>query len=129
MRISKIILTIVVFLFVLYSCRSQDCNQLPSSFKSYKEAVNKVKSSNFIIEEDLNTSKSSWIRGASYYSCDKVKGYLIIETDSREYIHQNVPIEVWKRFKKATSFGRFYNTNIKGNYRLEIKKSYYDKGK
>ena len=96
----------------------QDCNKIPSSFRSYEQAVQIVKSSTFKIRESVNTSKSSWIRAASFYSCDSQKGFLIIRTDDREYIHQNVPIEVWRGFKNASSFGSYYSNNIRGRYRL-----------
>jgi hypothetical protein len=36
----------------------------------------------------------------------------------KSYIHKNVPIQVWNEFKKATSFGKFYNRNIKGVYQM-----------
>lgn len=71
---------------------------------------------NFI--DDLDTSGSSWIRSAKYYSCDNIVGYLIFTTDKKEYIHINVPLEVWQQFKEASSFGRFYNQNIKYKYQL-----------
>ena len=100
---------------------SQDCSKLPTSFTSYDQASNLVKSSTFKTHETVNTSKSSWIRGADYYSCDGQKGYLIIKADNKEYIHQNVPKETWNSFTKASSFGSYYNNFIKGNYRLTLK--------
>jgi len=114
-----------IYCFLLfYFCTSfepsfgQDCNKIPSSFRSYEQAVQIVKSSTFKIRESVNTSKSSWIRAASFYSCDSQKGFMIIRTDDREYIHQNVPIEVWRGFKNASSFGSYYSNNIRGKYRL-----------
>ena len=112
--------TIPLFLFIfstlLYSCSNQNCNKLPANFSSYEEALTQIESSSFKIEESVNTSKSSWIRSASYYSCDGKKGYLLIETDSKTYIHKNIPLSVWEGFKEADSFGRFYSLKIKGVY-------------
>jgi len=96
-----------------------DCNSL-GNFKTYDEAISKVKSTDFKISESVATDKSSWIRGASYYSCDGQTGYLIIETDNRSYIHSGVPVSVWKEFKDAESFGSHYDHNIKGRYRLNL---------
>lgn len=96
------------------------CNRLPQTFKSYNQALTLIKSSKFKISESVNTSKSSWIRGASYYSCDKITGFLIVVTDEKEYIHKNVPLEIWNQFKNANSFGSYYSQNIKGRYRLTI---------
>ena len=99
----------------------QDCNKLPASYTSYVQASQLIKSSTFKMHESVNTSKSSWVRGADYYSCDGQEGYLIIKADDRDYIHQNVPIDTWNGFKKASSFGSYYNNFIKGNYRLTLK--------
>jgi len=101
----------------------QDCSKLPTTFTSYDQATSLVKNSVFRLKETVDTSKSSWIRGATFYSCDGVKGFLILKTDSHEYIHQNVPIDVWRGFKQADSFGSYYNANIQGNYRLFLTKS------
>jgi hypothetical protein len=120
-RFKSILLVIILLSEINYFCIGQNCNNIPSSFNSYAEATQLVKSSNFKIKESVNTSKSSWIRGATYYSCDSKKGFLIIRTDDREYIHQNVPIETWNGFKNASSFGSFYNNYIKGNYRVVLK--------
>lgn len=98
----------------------QDCNKIPSVFSSYEQAKQIVQSATFKIKDNIDTTKSSWIRGASFYSCDGKKGFLIIKTDARDYIHQNVPIEVWRGFKNADSFGNYYNSYLKGNYRLSL---------
>lgn len=95
---------------------------MQTQFRSYSDAVRTVENTNFKIEEKLNTSRSSWIRGASFYSCDGIVGYLIIGTDKQEYIHKNVPIEIWNGFKRAKSFGSYYNQYIKGRYRLNLEK-------
>ena len=97
-----------------------NCDQLPTSFSSYDDAISAVKAATFKIQETLNTSKSSWIRGASYYSCDGITGYMIIETDEKEYLHQGVPISLWNQFKVAASFGSFYDHNFKHRYRFYL---------
>lgn len=117
-----ILLTIIVILFIHHISYSQDCKTLPTTFDSYSQANKLVKSSTFEIKESVNTSKSSWIRGATYYSCDGEKGFFILQTDNKEYIHQNVPLDIWKGFKNASSFGSYYSRNIKGKYQLQLKK-------
>ncbi len=112
----------IIFIFFLFivSCSKIDCSDINSNFTSYKNAIEVVQNTSFQIEEKVNTD-SSWIDSIEYYSCDEASGYLIINTKKgRSYIHENVPIQVWNEFKKADSFGRFYNQNIKGNYYLEI---------
>jgi hypothetical protein len=91
-------------LLMIFQCTfSQDCNRLPTSFANYDQALGQVKSASFKINERVNTSKSSWIRGATYYSCDSKIGFLIVKRDKKDYLHQNVPIEIWHGFKNANS--------------------------
>jgi hypothetical protein len=116
-----VFLSIILLLGAEQITHGQDCNKLPASFANYAQASQLIKASTFKMHESVNTSKSSWVRGASYYSCDSQKGFLIIKTDNGEYVHQNVPVEVWNAFKKASSFGSYYDHFIKGNYRLTMK--------
>src|SRR5687767_522795 len=95
---------------------SQDCSKLPSTFSSYSQATQMVRKAIFKVEESVNTSKSSWIRGAEYYSCDGRTGYFILITDKQPYIYQDMPIEIWEGFKNAESFGSYYNAEIKGQW-------------
>ncbi|MHC1730665.1 MAG: KTSC domain-containing protein [Bacteroidales bacterium] len=100
---------------------SSECKTLPKSFASSDEVLGLVKNATFNFTDNVNTSSSSWIRGATFYSCDAIVGFLIIETDTKDYIHQRVPMSTWKDFKKARSFGSFYHKYIKGNYQLNLK--------
>ena len=115
------ILLAISFAFIFSSCHSQTaCADLPEHFSSYSEAVESVQGAEWDVNESVNTSKSSWIRSANYYSCDGVTGYFIFTTDDHTYIHAGMPIEVWNGFKEADSFGTYYNEYIKGNYQIEL---------
>lgn len=96
------------------------CGDLPNSFSSYSVAVSLVRAATFPIEQSANTSRSSWIDGAEYYSCDGRTGYFILLTNGRTYIHEGVPFSVWRGFKQAGSFGSFYNRELKGIYRMRF---------
>lgn len=115
-QILLFVFTCVVLNF--YSCNNSSCNELPTPFNNYEQALSEIKSTEFSVEDSVDTSRSSFIESASFYSCDSKVGYLIIGIRNTEYIYQNVPISVWEDFKEADSFGRFYNENIKGNYQL-----------
>ena len=105
----------------MLSCRSQDCNKLPQSFSSYGQAIRLVKNSDFIITEEANTSESSWITSANYYSCDGETGYFIYTTNrGYEYIHKGVPLRIWNGFKNASSKGSYYDANIRKKYQLRL---------
>ena len=93
---------------------------MPTTFRSYSEALTTIQNAKFNITNSVDTSKSSWIEDANYYSCDGVNGFLIIETSKRDYIFKNVPIQIWNNFKNASSFGSFYNRKIRDNYQLVI---------
>lgn len=63
--------------------------------------------------EVLDTSKSSWIRGAWY---DDSNDYMIISFNGTYYHYCGLPKSTWVRFKRANSFGSDYNAYIKDNY-------------
>jgi len=110
------------FLFlILNSCTGKDCQDLPDLFSSYNNALTEIRISDFGINETIDTSKSSWVEGLEYFSCDSTVGFLILRTKDREYIHQNLPIDLWQKLKNANSFGGFYNSEIKGKYSLRLK--------
>ena len=114
---------IVLILFILASIASeaQDCSKLPESFTSYSQAIQLVKNCTFQLKDVANTSNSSWITSARYYSCDGRSGYFIYTTNrGYEYIHKGVPTYVWEGFKNAPSKGSYYDHNIKGRYRLPL---------
>jgi len=66
-----------LFFVIFISCTGQDCKDLPTDFDSYEQITELVKKSSFKIEEQTDTSMSSWIASAHYYSCDGKSGYLI----------------------------------------------------
>lgn len=115
------ILILNFFCFIaIAACGQTDCNKLQANFTSYSEAISKIKNTKFTFTDNVNTSKSSWVKGASYYSCDKYFGYFIIKTDKRIYIYKDLPISVWNSFKNASSFGSYYDRNIKNRYQLYL---------
>lgn len=111
---------LLIIVCTSFSCNAQNCNTLPSKFTSYNQAISAVENSSFKIDESVNTSKSGWILSAHYYSCDGKTGFFIIKLKRKEYIHAHMPVSVWQQFKRADSFGSFYNYNIKGRYRLYL---------
>jgi hypothetical protein len=97
------------------------CNQLPTTFSSYEEAMDAIEGASFSIEESVNTSKSSFINDADYYSCNGSDGYLVIQLKDQDYIYEGIPVSIWREFIDAESFGSFYVANIKGRYRFHLK--------
>jgi mevalonate pyrophosphate decarboxylase len=115
-----IILLVCLLSSTFISYAQTNCFKLPSTFKSYNQATTLVKATKFKIIETANTSKSTWVKSATYYSCDGKTGYLIILLKSKEYIHANLPYSIWKGFKNASSKGKYYDNNIKHKYQLRV---------
>jgi hypothetical protein len=113
----------ILLIVFLSSCGGTDCGKLPTSFNSFDEAVRQIENAHFNLKDDVNTSKSSWIRGAKYFSCDNQTGFFILETDKQDYLYQDLPLEIWTGFKNATSFGQYYNANIKHRYQFQLTKN------
>ncbi len=115
-------LIILIITLSLIGCNNkEDCRNLPKSFSSYETAISEIKSTSFKIKDEADCSKSTWLSDASYYSCNEKAGYFIMTTKTgREYIHEKVPVEIWQQFKKSDSFGNFYNTHIRGRYKMEL---------
>lgn len=112
------LISLFIFVFTI-SCNAQiDCKKLNNSFSSFEDAEYQIENARFLFVDIANTSKSSWIRGASFYSCDNNLGYFILKTDSKNYIYSNLPISVWYSFKNASSHGSFYSNNIRNKYQL-----------
>lgn len=111
-----------IFLIIFFygtNIRSQTCINLPSNFESYSQASSLINKSTFKLTDKLPTGKSSWIISAKFLSCDGNYGYLVYRTEKgNEYIHENIPYKVWLEFKNASSSGSYYNSFIKGRYRL-----------
>jgi len=63
--------------------------------------------------EYLDTSKSSFVKGAWY---DEDNSYMIINLQGTYYHYCGLPSNIWSSFKKADSFGTYYNKYIKSNY-------------
>lgn len=110
----------ISFLLFFSACKNVNCDRLPQHYSSYQDAIEKIQNAHFKIEESVNTSKSSWVRGASFYSCDGISGYFILQTDEEDYVYANVPTEIWTGFKNADSFGTYYNQKIKHKYSFNL---------
>jgi len=118
----KILLYIVLIaLLPCFGCHHANCSNVPATFTSYDEAITDVHGATFDLVDSANTGQSSFVTSANYYSCDGQSGYLIVGLKGREYIHKDVPVQIWQQFKQATSYGEFYAEFIRGRYRLELK--------
>lgn len=118
---NKILIITFISIFLLWSCRQKNCAHLSNNFLSYEEAKEKIKSTDFKIKEDI-TLNSSWLKGADFYSCDGNIGYLIIQTETKDYLHAQVPKTLWEEFKYANSPGEFYNKKIKNKFTYNLTK-------
>lgn len=113
----------LLVLFIAISCKAQNCKDVPKTFKSYAEAELVIKKTAFTYVDQVSTSKSSWIKEGKYYSCDGKTGFFVLVTKAgRTYLFQDMPINTWRAFKKADSYGGYYNQYIRDKYQLKIEK-------
>lgn len=110
-------LLLLITLFVI-SCQGQDCKLLKEEFTTYSEALKTISNTSFDFKDSTDTSSSSWIKDANYFSCDTQYGYLVLKTSSKKYIFKRVPLQIWNEFKKANSFGKYYNQKIRNQYQF-----------
>jgi phosphatidylserine/phosphatidylglycerophosphate/cardiolipin synthase-like enzyme len=69
-------------------------------------------------EEKLDTSRSSFIQGATYLrEAGADTGLLVLEYNDETLTYIDVPLETWQAFRRAESLGRFFSEHIKGRYR------------
>lgn len=113
------VILILSFIPSLGLCQSS-CNNLPKHYNNYNEAIKMIKNAKFNVIDNVNTDRSSFIRGASYYSCDNNYGFLIVGIGNRQYLYDGVPRSVWQQFKQSNSFGSFYDRYIRGRYRFNL---------
>jgi len=91
-----------------------------TEFSSYEEAQTWVITNPNFTKDTVDTTKSSWIREAEYYTDGSYSGYLILNMRGKEYIWEGVPLNVWEGIKQADSFGKYYHKHIKGRFILEL---------
>ena len=120
----KLILLIVLFFAGLYlNAQEDNCAQLSKNWNSKKKVITSIENSDFNISEILKPNGKSWMTSAHFYSCDNQFGYLIIKCDKKIFVHQNVPISLWRSLQGAKSVGGYYNFYIKDYYKLAKKAS------
>lgn len=105
----KKLILLTCLLSVIISLQAQSCKNLPTHFNSYDEAVRKIENATFQIKDKITYYNSLWISKATYHSCDGKTGYFILYAQNgSNYIHKRVPLNIWKQFKDADSFGSYY---------------------
>lgn len=122
-----IFFTVLVSSLLLSGCTYYDSNQyLPEQKQEdvgYIPSYVVVKYKNTPVDinhqrwDKLNTSKSSFVNGAWYDSQNK---YMIINLSGTNYHYCGLPSSIWSSFKLASSFGTYYNSNIKGKYDCRV---------
>lgn len=63
-----------------------------------------------------STPNSTCFSEIGYYDGDL---FVVFRDSGAEYVYRDVPKYVWNELNDADSMGRYYNSNIKGNYDCE----------
>lgn len=112
-RITKIIglLLLIVFLaLVLTGC------SVNSHFVKVKYRDDPVNLSDSRWDK-IADKESTLVDGAWY---DVTNEYMIINLSGTYYHYCSLPSSVWSSFETASSFGSYYNSNIKGKYDCRV---------
>lgn len=99
--------TFLLFIALLILCCGNNSGQV---FVKYRDTPIDLNNGKF---EKIDTSKSSFVKGAWYNSEQK---YFVIKLNDTYYHYCRMPVDDWKSFKQAESFGKHYNQFIRGNF-------------
>lgn len=120
--------TLLMFFSILSGCDSTTQDYSNTTTNTNTEMVNQeteseytnyvtVKYRNDPVDianfEELDTSKSSFVRGAWY---DETNEYMIIDLNGIKYHYCGLPSSERDGLNNADSFGTYYNSYIKWNY-------------
>lgn len=115
-----VLLIVLIFIGLYLNAQEFGCSQMSENWKSEKEAVRRIESTIFKSHDSVRPNEDSWMTSAHFYSCNDVFGYLLIKSEKRTSVHQDVPIAEWNSLKNAKSIGGFYNFYLKNKYQLEM---------
>lgn len=113
MKILKFIC--VVFLAGFFAVALTGCNA-NSHFVKVKYRDDAVNISDPRWDKLIN-KESTFVDGAWY---DVANEYMIINLNGTYYHYCGLPTSIWAQFNNASSYGSYYNQNIKGNYDCRI---------
>ena len=115
----RLVLLISLILTGLYlNAQKDSCIKTPENWKSEKAAIKLIENTIFKSSESVRPSAKSWMTSAHFYTCDNEFGYLIVKSEKKTFVHQDVPIAIWNALKDARAIGGFYNFYIKNQYKL-----------
>jgi len=99
-------------------------------YNSKKEAIQSVRGGLNYKKDSIDFFKRNrHIGSAEYYTFsseshpptgDLNYTFLIVNISGKENIHVNIPIHIWKEFKKSRYGARYYENYIKGRYPLNV---------
>lgn len=91
-----------------------DCHTLKPPFESDEIGIKLVQDASYRFVQDITISKYRVPNAAYYYSCDGVKGFLIVkESDKVKKLYNDIPKTLWDEFIKAKDPIGFYQSRIK----------------
>ena len=112
----------IILLFFTSSVNAQlkHCEELPAKFENYNKAIYLIENTKFTFVDAVNTSTSTEIKAAEFFSCNEENGYLFIKLNNKTLVYNKIPIDIWFDLKNSNSFGKYYNENIKEQYKPQL---------
>lgn len=114
------LLSLLTIMSLSSKAQLKHCDQLPVKFENYNKAIYIIENTKFSFVDAVNTSSSPEIKAAEFFSCNEENGYLFIKLVKQTLIYQKIPIDVWFELKNADFFEKYYDANIKKQYKPQL---------
>jgi hypothetical protein len=114
-----LLVILLICVGIILNAQIDNCAHNNTSWNSEKDAIEYIENESFANTESLIVDGESWMESANFYSCNEGFGFLIVKSQKKSFIHQNVPTKVWEALKGANSKGGYYNFYIKNKFKLQ----------
>jgi len=95
---------------------SVSCEELGLSFGSLSEALTQITQSEYRITATFTIRRKKGLKAGSFYSCDAINGYLILQIDDNQIVYFEVPKSVWEDLIQSNDPDYYIQTKIKPIY-------------
>ena len=118
----KVIFLISVFILPITTSLTADtgkddgCEKALNHIADKAAAIEYLTHQEFAFTESFETMSVRGIQHATFFSCDKKTGYLLVETHEEAEVYKNVPMDTWQEFSFANSVESYYKYHIKYKY-------------
>jgi hypothetical protein len=85
-----------------------DCDSLDINDLSQAETIALIRKSKFRFNQSFQLRRKQGLQLGEFYSCDNMKGYLIIKYDEKEQLYLQVEKLIWDEFISSSDPEGYY---------------------